>query len=97
MSNIKVSTKDWNSISSKDQEKITGILRSSGLISEQSKVVGEDSIEQTVTTESVCTKACDVAASAAHIACNALPWPADDICNLAANAAEGVCKEACDI
>lgn len=95
MSNIKLSTEVWNSISSNDQDKITGILNKSGLISDGVQIVGDDSINQTVNVESVCTIACDVAASAAHVACNLLPWPASSVCNIAADTAESVCKSLC--
>lgn len=96
MSTIKMSAKDWNSISVKEQNAITEILRKSELISKSTTITGDDSIRETVKSEGFfCDLACETAATLAHTACNLLSGTAKSVCNIAANTAEQVCKAAC--
>lgn len=43
----------------------------------------------------LCKLLCDVAATAAHIACGRLPGPAQPICNAGVDAGQALCKSKC--
>jgi hypothetical protein len=104
MSEIKVNSGDWNSLSSEDQDKITKIMTSTGLLSSGVSITPDENTAsvsalkgaaETAELGSFCTIACNLAQAAAVAACNMIPPPGNAVCIVAAQAAGDYCRSKC--
>lgn len=102
--NIKVNAGDWSGLSSEDQEKVTRILTSTGLLQSGDNITpdpsaasatGVGTADAETTAFSFCTIACDIAQAAATAACAALSGPAVAVCIAAAKAGGDFCRSKC--
>ena len=102
--NIKVNSSDWKGLSNEDQEKITNLLKVTGLMKSGSNITPDETIKTAamdLDTTSVaaawpwCTIACNVGEAAAVAACATFSGPAAAVCVAAAHAAGQVCRDNC--
>jgi len=102
MADIKINAKQWGSIDENEQKEISQILRETGLLESDDRIVADREtkaidLKETAgaTSISACTTLCNTAQSAAEILCKRLPWPADKVCIYAAQKAGDFCRSKC--
>jgi hypothetical protein len=96
--NIKVNSGQWQSLSKDDQERVSNILKTTGLLKEGATIAPEPSLAAAgvhVFGNPFCKIGCDLAESAAVAACALLTGPAVAICIAAAHAGGELCRSRC--
>ncbi|HJW78302.1 MAG: hypothetical protein ACJ8C3_25610 [Microvirga sp.] len=98
MADVPVDARSWNGISDADKQRVTEILRSSGLIGKADKLAGADQRPARAgfaAPNPACVLGCNAAEAVAIAGCQALPPPLNGICVAAAHAAADYCRSRC--
>ena len=89
---VSVSKADWSALSDEDRRKIQDII---GKNFKGETVTPEESLSAKVSNNPACEALCNGAETAAIAACNALPFPANAVCVVAAKSAGDYCRSRC--
>jgi hypothetical protein len=99
MPNVHVNKQDWDKLSKSDQDKITEIMRTSGLIARTDMLVGAAAPQARAAkfadANPTCVFGCNAAETVAVSACALLPPPGNMICVAIAHAAAEFCRSKC--
>jgi hypothetical protein len=99
MAHVHVNENDWKKLSKEDQERITGIMRSTGLIKHSDHLVGAPAplvrAAKFAAANPTCVLGCNAAEAAAVAACQLIPAPGNAICVAVAHAAADYCRGQC--
>lgn len=98
MATFNVPAEGWNKLDAQQQEQIREILRTNNLLNEGDNIAGDTSLQMVsegAEANNACTTACDIAEQAAKAACSLLPWPANKVCDFAADKAGDFCRSKC--
>ena len=99
MPNVHVNQKDWDSLSKSDQNQITEIMRTSGLIARGDALVGAAApparVAKFAAANPTCVLGCNAAEAVAVSACALIPPPGNLICVAIAHAAAEFCRNKC--
>lgn len=94
---LKVAGNVWNNLSEDEQERITRIVGSTGLVKGGFEIVPDPSVElpEGFLGIDFCEIGCSLAQAAATAACAALSGPAAAVCIAVATAGGNFCREQC--
>src|SRR5262249_54112068 len=99
MAQVHVNEKDWNKLSKEDKDRISEIMRTTGLIGFSEKLVGPSAPPARANKFAVanpgCVLGCNAAEAAAVAACALVPPPGNAICVAVAHAAAEYCRSKC--
>jgi hypothetical protein len=99
MAQVHVNENDWKKLSKEDQERITGIMRATGLIKHSDHFVGAAAPParpaRFAEANPACVLGCNAAEAAAVAACQLIPAPGNVICVAIAHAAADYCRGQC--
>jgi hypothetical protein len=99
MANVHVNESDWNKLSKEHKDRITEIMRSTGLIAHGDNLVGAPTphprAAKFAEANPTCVLGCNAAEAAAVAACQVVPAPGNLICVAIAHAAADYCRSRC--
>jgi hypothetical protein len=99
MAQFHVNENDWNKLSAADQQKITDIMRATGLIKHNDHLVGAKAplarAAKFAEANPACMLGCNAAEAAAVAVCQLIPPPGNVICVAIAHAAADYCRAQC--
>jgi len=99
MAQVHVNQKDWERLSKEDKDRITEIMRTTGLIGSSDKLVGSSAplarASKFPAANPGCVLGCNAAEAAAVAACALIPAPGNAICVAIAHAAAEYCRSKC--
>jgi hypothetical protein len=99
MANVHVNETDWNKLAAEHKERITQIMRSTGLIGQGDSLVGAPAplarAAKFAAANPACVLGCNSAEAVAVAACQAVPPPGNLICVAIAHAAADYCRSRC--
>jgi len=99
MANVHVNEADWNKLGKEHRERITEIMRSTGLIGKGDNLIGAATPHARAVkfaeANPSCVLGCNAAEAVAVAACQAVPPPGNLICVAIAHAAADFCRSKC--